>query len=45
MDGGAPVNGIGFAALLLLAALFFGLWIAGSPEPTPEHIEEEKRDG
>ena len=39
------MNGLGFAALLLLVAIpFFGLWLAGSPEPTPERIEEEKRD-
>jgi len=36
------VNGLTLAALVLLAALFFGLALAGSPEPTPVPIEEER---
>jgi hypothetical protein len=33
------VNGLVCAAFVLLGALFFGLWLAGSPE-----VEEVERD-
>jgi hypothetical protein len=42
---GEPVNGLGFAALLLLVLLFVGLAIAGSPEAAeqPRAIEYRRR--
>lgn len=34
------MNGLGLAVLLLLGALWFGLALAGSPEPVPESTQD-----